>query len=123
MSYGIGQWGEDVHFLKSNLKSLKSNVLPAAPGTMISFSYMRCPSSVTWAIQDFLQCLSGSLRPGKGQWGLGGDGGVELHPPKPTRPPRHRLTATVPESSLHRALASPARHAVPRGTVKGDLAV
>lgn len=118
----LGSGGRMFTFL-SQISNLLSHVLPAAAGTMISFSSVRCPSFVTWAIQDFLQCLSGNLHPGKGQWGLGGDGGVELHPPKPTSPPRHRLAATVPESSLHRALASPARHAVPRGTVKGDLAV
>ena len=33
MSYGSGIGGEDVRSLKSNLKNLKSYVLPAAPST------------------------------------------------------------------------------------------
>lgn len=96
----VGSGGSMFTFLSqiSNLLSQMFSLLLLVPWLWISFSYVRCPSSVTWAIQDFLQCLSGSLHPGKGQWGLAGDGGVELHPPKPTRAPRHGLTATVPES-------------------------
>lgn len=117
--------GENVHCPKSDL--MMFSLLLLAPWLWISFAYVKCPGPVTWGTQDFLPCLSRNinLERTSGGWEVveqSSDFPQHLHPtPQPS--PRDSSAATVLGlASAQSPLLSPARHAVPRGMVKGDLA-
>lgn len=108
MSFGGWQWGEDVHLLKSNLKSLKSNILSPAPGTMSLGFLFLCELSWLCNVGNsgFPPVSQWEPSSRKEQWGLGGDRGVRLHPPTPPGSPRQNLLPQSQRQAGHGAPCS-----------------